>query len=77
MHRPHGAGASMSTEKPDSKDSDRINRMDWMKPFANPVNPVHPVQPGSSFSAAPDFNTTEFIKSIDLFLHPAGRMLAE
>ncbi len=51
-----------------NKDSDRIDRMDKIKPSANPVNPVHPIH--SSFSAAPDINTTKFIKSIDLSLRP-------
>ncbi|WP_143311579.1 hypothetical protein [Candidatus Methanoperedens nitratireducens] len=44
---------------PYSKDSDRINRMDRINPS---TNPVHPVQSGSSFSAAPDINRSEFIK---------------
>ena len=59
--------ASLFAEAPDSNGSDRINRMDRIKPSANPV---HPVQSGSSFSTAPDINTTKFIKSIDLSLRP-------
>jgi|GEM_PF-7092794 len=47
---------------PDSKDADRINRMDRINPSTDPVNPVYPVQSGSYFSAAPDINLYEFIK---------------
>ena len=46
----------------DSKNSDKINRIDWINPSANPANPVHPVPSGSSFSAAPDDNKVKFIK---------------
>ncbi len=47
---------------PDSKDADRIYRMDRINPSTNPVNPVHPVQSDSSFSAALDISCTSFIK---------------
>ncbi|GFO96018.1 hypothetical protein ig2599ANME_0202 [groundwater metagenome] len=50
---------SFSDEAPYSKDPDRINRIDRIDPF---TNPVHPVQSGSSFSTAPDINCYEFIK---------------
>ncbi len=49
-------------EAPTSNGFDRINRMDRIYPSVNPVNPVHPVKSGSSFSAAPDINYSEFIK---------------
>ncbi len=44
---------SFFAERPDSKDSDRINRMDRINPSTNPVNHVHPIH--SSFRAAPEF----------------------
>ena len=56
---PCSTSASLFAEAPYSKDS---NRMDRINPSTNPVNPVHPVQSGSSFSAAPDINCSEFIK---------------
>ncbi len=59
--KPCSTSASLFADAPYSKDSDRINRMDRINPSTNPVNPVHPVQSGSSFSAAPDINCSEFI----------------
>ncbi len=60
---PCSTSASLFAAAPYSKDSDRINRMDRINQSTNPVNPVHPVQSGSSFSAAPDINCSEFIKA--------------
>jgi len=56
---PCSTSASLFVDAPYSKDSDRINRINQS---TNPVNPVRPVQSGSSFSAAPDINCSEFIK---------------
>ncbi len=59
---PCSTSASLFVDALYSKDSDRINRMDRINPSINPVNPVNPVQSGTSFSAAPDINCSEFIK---------------
>lgn len=73
---------SFFAEAPDSKGSDRINRMDKIKPSVYPLNPVHPVQSGSFLSAVTDINRHKFIKvfptqnsslqSHHIFIHNTG-----
>jgi hypothetical protein len=72
---PCSTSASLFVDAPDSNGSNGINSMDRIKPSANPVNPVSPVQSGSSFSAAPDINRSEFIKSYNsISQSPEGKI---
>ncbi|MDP2754031.1 MAG: hypothetical protein Q8P40_06520 [Nitrospirota bacterium] len=53
------AKALYSAEAPDSKEFDRMDRID-----SHPVAPVHPVQTSASFGTAPDsLNILGFVRA--------------